>query len=254
MVPTANGIYYFASKSNGNGKSAVVLLHGAGGNHLHWPYNLRRLADYKIYAPDLPGHGKSAGLGMQSVEKYADAIAEWLAALEIKKAIIAGHSMGGAIAQTMAINYPKLVKGLILVATGARLSVNEDLLHKLSTPASAPAALELILKWSWMPGTDEKLLKKVQEQMLEVRSSVIYGDYLACNNFDLTGKLGKIKAPTLVIAGEQDKMTPLDLLLQLENGIKHAQLAIVPEAGHMVMLEKPEQVAREVESFLAKIK
>ncbi len=230
-----------------------MLLHGAGGNHLHWPHNLRRLADYKIYAPDLPGHGKSAGLGMQSVEKYADAIVEWITSLEIKKVVIAGHSMGGAIAQTIAVKFPKLVKGLILVATGAKLGVNQDLLHKLSTPASAPAALELILKWSWMPGTDEKLLKKVKEQMLEIRSSVVYGDYLACKNFDLTGSLGKIKAPTLLIAGELDKMTPLDLMHQLESGIKHARLVIVQEAGHMVMLEKPEKVAQEVESFLLKI-
>ena len=252
-MPTTGGIYYFASKSNGNGKTAVVLLHGAGGNHLHWPHNLRRLADYKVYAPDLPGHGKSSGLGMQSVEKYAEAIAAWMTTIGINKAVIAGHSMGGAIAQMMAIQTPKRVKGLILVATGAKLSVNQDLLHKLSTPASAPAALELILRWSWMPGTDEKLLQKVKEQMLEVRSSVIYGDYLACNNFDLTGSLEKIKAPTLLIAGEQDKMTPLDLMQQLENGIKHAQLAVVPEAGHMVMLERPELVAKETESFLEKV-
>ncbi len=105
----------------GKNKSAVVLLHGAGGTHLHWPYNLRRLNNYKIYAPDLPGHGKSAGLGMQSVGKYADAVAEWITSVGIKKAVIAGHSMGGAIAQTLAIEYPKLVSGLILVATGAKL-------------------------------------------------------------------------------------------------------------------------------------
>ena len=249
-MPTADGIYYFASKSNGNGKTAIVLLHGAGGNHLHWPYNLRRLADYKVYAPDLPGHGKSSGLGMQSIQKYAEAIAGWMEAIGIKKAVIGGHSMGGAIAQTIALEYPKVVKGLILVATGAKLSVNQDLLYKLSTPTSTPAAIENIIKWSWMPGTDVKLLERVHEQMLEVRSSVIYGDYLACNNFDLTDSLKKIKAPTLLIAGEQDKMTPLDLQQQLESGIKHAKLAVIPEAGHMVMLEKPDEVAKEAASFL----
>jgi pimeloyl-ACP methyl ester carboxylesterase len=252
-MPTADGIYYFASKSNGNGKIPIVLLHGAGGNHLHWPHNLRRLADHKVFAPDLPGHGKSSGIGMQSIQKYAEAIANWMEAIEIKKAVIGGHSMGGAIAQTLALEYPKLVSGLILVATGAKLSVNQDLLHKLSTPASTPAAIDFIIKWSWMPGTDKKLLEKVQEQMLEVRSSVVYGDYLACNNFDLTDSLNKIKAPTLLIAGEQDKMTPLDLQQQLENGIKQAELTVIPEAGHMVMLEKPDLVAKEARSFLAKL-
>ena len=104
-----------------------------------------------------------------------------------------------------------------------------------------------------MPGTEQKLLNQVRDQLLSTRSAVIYGDYLACNNFDLTGSLKKIKAPTLVIAGENDKMTPLDLNRQLENGIRQANMAVVPEAGHMVMLEQPEMVAREAQSFLARV-
>jgi pimeloyl-ACP methyl ester carboxylesterase len=252
-MPTAGDVYYYASKSNGKTQKSVVLLHGAGGTHLHWPYNLRRLNNHKVYAPDLPGHGKSGGLGMQSVRKYADAVAEWMKAVGIRKAIIGGHSMGGAIAQTLAVEYPKLVSGLILVATGAVLSVNQDLLHKLSTPTSTPAALELILKWSWAPGTDGKLLEKVREQMLDIRSAVVYGDYLACNNFNLAASLKKIKVPALLVAGEQDKMTPLNLLQQLESGIKNAQLVVVPDAGHMVMLEKSDQVAKETLSFLAEL-
>ena len=89
--------------------------------------------------------------------------------------------------------------------------------------------------------------------MLSTRSAVIYGDYLACNNFDLTGKLKKIRVPTLVIAGENDKMTPLDLNRQLETGIRKAHMAVVPRAGHMVMLEQPETVAQETLSFLSQV-
>ncbi|MBN2045422.1 MAG: alpha/beta hydrolase [Anaerolineales bacterium] len=251
-MPTVGGLYYYASK-NGNGQPVLVLLHGAGGNHLHWPYNLRRLNNYKVYAPDLPGHGKSRGLGEQSVQKYAAAVAEWMQAVGIKKAVIGGHSMGGAIAQTIALEYPNLVSGLILVATAAKLSVSQDILFKLSTPNSTPSAIELILKWSWMPGTDAKLLEKVHDQMMGIRSAVIYGDYLACSNFDLTGRVNKIKVPTLVIAGERDEMIPLDILWQLESGIKSARIAVIPNAGHMVMLEQPDQVAREAQSFLADI-
>lgn len=252
-MPTAGEVYYFTSKDNGKNQPAIVLIHGAGGNHLHWPYNLRRLNNHKVYAPDLPGHGKSGGLGMQSVSSYARAIAEWMKALGLKKAIIAGHSMGGAIAQTLAVDYPKMVRALVLVATGAKLAVNQQLLYKLSTPNSTPSAIDDILKWSWMPDTNEKLLEKIRSQMLATRSAVIYGDYLACNNFDLTGNLRKIKVPTLVIAGENDKMTPVDLNRQLETGIRKAYMAVVPQAGHMVMLEQPETVAQETLSFLSKV-
>ncbi len=252
-MPTEGDVYYFASKQNGVKQPAVVLIHGAGGNHLHWPHNLRRLSNYQVYAPDLPGHGKSGGLGEQSVLNYARAVVAWMEAMGIKKAVIAGHSMGGAIAQTLAVEFPKMVKGLILVATGARLAVNQDLLAKLSTPGGTPAAINQIVKWSWMKGTDTKFLDKLRNQLGEVRSAVLYGDYLACSKFDMTDRLKKIKAPTLVIAGDNDKMTPLDLNRQLESGIRQAQLAVIPEAGHMVMLEQPEKVAREALAFLQEI-
>lgn len=252
-MPTEGDVYYFASKQVGGKQPAVVLIHGAGGNHLHWPHNLRRLSNHQVYAPDLPGHGKSGGLGEQSVLNYARAVAAWMDAVGIRKAVIAGHSMGGAIAQTLAVEFPKLVNGLILVATGAKLAVNQDLLFKLSTPGGTPAAIDLIVKWSWMKETDKKFLEKLSQQLREVRSAVLYGDYLACSKFDLTDRLKKIKAPTLVIAGENDKMTPLDLNRQLESGIRNAQMAVIPEAGHMVMLEQPDRVARVVENFLKEL-
>lgn len=248
-MPTAGEIYYFSSK-NGDKRPALILIHGAGGMHLHWPYNLRRLNDFQVFAPDLPGHGKSEGLGKQSVERYADDLAIWMEHIGIQKAVIAGHSMGGAIAQTMATRYAEKVSALILIATGARLAVNPSLLEKLSIPSSTPSAIDLILKWSWSPGTKSKLIERAREQMLGMRSAVIYGDYLACSKFDLTGKLGKISVPTQVIVGDSDKMTPLDLNKQLTSGIKNSQLTVIPNGGHMVMLEKPDAVADAAFNFL----
>ena len=73
-MPTAGDIYYFASKQGAATKPAVVLIHGAGGDHLHWPHNIRRLGEYRVFAPDLPGHGKSRGIGAQSIREYAKTI------------------------------------------------------------------------------------------------------------------------------------------------------------------------------------
>ena len=148
-MPFAGGLYYFTSQQNGDkGSPAVVLIHGAGGTHLHWPYNLRRLNNHRVFAPDLPGHGKSAGLGKQSVEKYAETIADWMNAIGLDQALMVGHSMGGAIAQTLAVRYPEMVTGLVLIGTGARLEVNQELLYKFSTPSSTPAAIDLVVKLS----------------------------------------------------------------------------------------------------------
>ncbi len=251
-MPTAGEIYYFASK-NGDNRPALILIHGAGGMHLHWPYTLRRLSDYKVFAPDLPGHGKSNGLGRQSVEKYAEVLAAWMEQVGIEQAVIAGHSMGGAIAQTMATEYADKVRALILISTGSKLSVNPDLIEKLSIPSSTPAAIDLILKWSWSPDTNGKLVEKAREQMLSMRSAVIYGDYLACSKFDLSGKLGKIRVPTQVIVGDRDKMTPVALNRQLDSNLKNSQLTVIPDCGHMVMLEKPNAVAGAAYQFLTSI-
>lgn len=248
-MPTAGEIYYFASK-NGDDRPALILIHGAGGMHLHWPYTLRRLTDYKVFAPDLPGHGKSDGLGRQSIEKYAESLAVWMEQVGIEKAVLAGHSMGGAIAQTMATKYADKVRALILISTGAKLAVNPYLLEVLSTPSTTPAAIDMILKWSWSPETSGKVIEKVREQMLNTRSAVLYGDFLACSKFDLTGNLCEIKVPTLVIAGDNDKMTPIDVNRQLESSIKNAQMQVIPNSGHMVMLEKPEAVGDAAFNFL----
>ncbi len=249
-MPLSGDLYYFASRQNGDDRPVIILIHGAGGTHMHWPYNLRRINQHRVLAPDLPGHGKSAGLGKQSICKYAESIIAWMDSIGVKKALFGGHSMGGAIAQTIALHYPEKVQGLILVATGPKLTVNQELLVLLSTPSTTSAAIDKVIKWSWPPDTDQKLLEKVREQMMATRSAVIYGDYLACNNFDLSGRLHQIKVPTLVIVGDQDKMTPLYLNEQLKDEIKKAEMAVIPNGGHMVMLEQPKAVAGKVFEFV----
>lgn len=249
-MPIAGKIYYFASRQGSNNGSAVILIHGAGGTHLHWPYNLRRLNGHRVLAPDLPGHGKSNGIGEQDIDKYAHGLVSWMQEVGVKKAAVIGHSMGGAIAQSIAINYPQLVERLVLISTGAVLPVNQDLLEKVSSPTTAPAALDLITKWSYSPQASPKLLKKAREQMGEIRPSVIYGDFLACNQFDSTKELSNIGAPTLILCGEEDKMTPLRFSKQLEASIPNARLTTIPSAGHMVMLEQPEIVSKMVFDFL----
>ena len=146
-MPTAGDLYYFSSNQGAKTKPAVVLIHGAGGDHLHWPHNIRRLKDYRIFAPDLPGHGKSGGIGLQSVNEYAKAVCDWLTEIGVGRAVFVGHSMGGAIAQTIALEYKDSVRGVVLVATGARLPVNESLLTKMANPNSVPGAIDLIVKW-----------------------------------------------------------------------------------------------------------
>ena len=80
-MPIAVGLYYYAYQSQDKDKLPVVFLHGAGGSHLYWPATIRRLKDFRTYAPDLPGHGRSGGRGYQSISTYVHSIRDWMEAI-----------------------------------------------------------------------------------------------------------------------------------------------------------------------------
>lgn len=242
-MPSAAGLYYFAHGVENEHRPPVLLLHGAGGTHLHWPPEIRRLNGQRIFALDLPGHGKSEGVGAQSILDYAQSVAAFIRALKLPPAILVGHSMGGAIAQTLALRFPKRVCGLGLVGTGARLRVSPAILENASTPATFPLAVRTIIDAAFGTQAETHLKELAAERMLETRSSVLYGDFLACDTFDLMEKVRRIKVPTLIICGADDRMTPLRYSQYLTESIEGARLHVVEDTGHMVMLERPQRVA-----------
>jgi pimeloyl-ACP methyl ester carboxylesterase len=254
-MPSAANLYYHAyDQGNGGDRTAVVLIHGAGGTHLHWPSEVRRLQGYRIFAPDLPGHGKSEGRGEQSIGAYAQAILNWLDMLQIHKAICVGHSMGGAIALTLGLEHPDRIAALGLISTGARLPVSPKLLESTSQATTFYTALDLIRQRAYGPNTPEHLVELATRQMAIIRPSVLHGDFLACNSYDLSDRLGEIRQPSLVVCGGQDRMTPLRMSQVLANCLPSASLQTIPEAGHMIIIERPQQIASILGNFLVGLK
>ncbi|GAB4493414.1 MAG: alpha/beta hydrolase [Anaerolineales bacterium] len=249
-MPIVHDFYYFSHNEQDFSRPAVVLLHGAGGSHLYWPPEIRRLPGQRILAPDLPGHGKSDGIGRQSIAEYAQDVLDFLDALKIRKAVFVGHSMGGAIALALAIHHPSRTLGLGLVATAPRLRVSPLLMENCASPATFPLAVEAVVKWSFSPKADARLREMAQQRMAESRSSVFHGDFLACEAFDESGALGRIKVPTLILCGTEDKMTPLHFSEQMQRRIKNSLLHKIDGAGHMLMLEEAAQTASLLQVFL----
>jgi pimeloyl-ACP methyl ester carboxylesterase len=242
---------YYAEAQSPNARLAMVLVHGAGGNHLIWPASLRRMDGVTVYALDLPGHGKSGGQGRTSIADYVAVLLGFMEALSIRRAVIAGHSMGGAIAQQLALSYPMRVQGLILVATGARLRVFPAILDGILTHTDA--TLDLVSRYAWGPNASEQMIQLGRAQMAEIGPHITANDYAACNAFDVMDRVGQITAPTLAIGGTADQMTPPKYLAFLAEKIPGARLAMIEGAGHMVMLEQPDVVAQHVGQFLAAI-
>jgi pimeloyl-ACP methyl ester carboxylesterase len=252
-MPYMNDLYYQSYQSADPDRKPLALIHGAGGNHLSWPSQLRRLSGYRVYSPDLPGHGKSKRHGLQTIQSYGKVTAAWLQGLDLPQVFLAGHSMGGAIVLWMALNHPELVRALILISTGARLPVNLSLIEEMATQVGFPTAVDKITSWSFSSRIEPALVENVKKEMLKTRPSVLAGDFRACDSFDLSERLGEIEVPTLVLVGDEDRMTPERFAEGLAEGIPGAELEVIPGAGHMLPLEQPEETAKRVRGFLARV-
>jgi pimeloyl-ACP methyl ester carboxylesterase len=254
-MPNAADIYYHLHLGGSQGLAPpVVLIHGAGGTHLYWPSEVRRLPGYLVYAPDLPGHGKSGGRGMQSITTYTQALVNWLDAVDLHSAVLIGHSMGSAIALSLALNHPGRVLGLGLVGAGARLRVAPELLEQASNQTTFLNAVNTLISRSFSVHAPTRLTELAGRRMAETRSSVLYGDFLACDEFDVRERLGELRQPTLIVCGAEDQMTPVRHAQFLANGIPQAALKLIPNAGHMVMLEQPQAVATAIGEFVGAIR
>ncbi len=252
-MPIINDTYYFAHQKEGTQLLPVVFIHGAGGSHLHWPAQIRRLRNYRVYALDLPAHGKSSGRGLKTIASYARFINNWMDAIALEKAVFVGHSMGGAIALTLSLDLPERVLGLGLIGTGARLKVAPKIIELASNEKSFPAAVEIITMWAFAPQADARLVELASQRMLEIPPAVLHSDFVACNGFDEISSLPQINQPTLILCGQEDRLTPLRYSQYLADHIPMAELKTFPNAGHMVMLEKPLAVASTLNDFLAAI-
>jgi len=160
--------------------------------------------------------------------------------------------MGGAIAIEIALSEPKLLAGVVLVGSGARLRVAPMIMAEIRR--DYVHAAELITEWAYSPKTDARIRRVSIQELLDVPAEVTYGDFEACDDFDRMNEVGQITLPTLIVCGEDDRLTPAKYSQYLKDKIRNARLVIISGAGHSVMLEKPNELNAALQSFLADLK
>lgn len=235
-------------REHGQGRPAVLLVHGAGGSSLHFAELLRLVGGHgrRVLALDLPGHGSSPPLRRPPapadlLEVYRDVVAEAAESLGLGRFVLAGHSMGGAVAQHFALAYPDRLEALVLVATGARLKVAPSLLDTIRHRFDEYS--ELMASLGCSPVTPVQQANRWAALALQAPQQVVLADFLACASFDLRERIAEIRSSTWILSASDDLLTPPKLQQQLADLIPRARLAPVARAGHFVAFERPEAVA-----------
>ncbi len=250
---TLAGLHFIAGRWPFDPQLPLLLfIHGAGGSRLLWLSQVRSLGDIaNTAAIDLPGHGRSPGPGRNRIGDYAELVRTFVEAAGLPRSLICGLSMGGAISQQVLLDGVSGLAGGILISTGARLRVLPAIFNTIER--DYPAYLEMLGQLLAAPGVDPGMLQAVLREAAACGPVVTKGDFSACDRFDLTERLPEIVHPVLVIAAEQDMLTPPKYGRLLSERIPAAKLALVPGSGHIVPVEQPELVNGLIREFILAI-
>jgi pimeloyl-ACP methyl ester carboxylesterase len=237
----------------------VVFIHGGECDHSVWTLPARYLAHhgFGILAVDLPGHGRSDGPPLFSIEGMSDWIVALLDAVGVTKAALVGHSMGSLIALDTAGRRAERITKIALLGTSFPMRVSNDLLT--AAREDEPRAQRMINLWShsayahypnhpgpgaWIPGANLRLMQRQ-------KPGVLFADFNACNAY-ATGKerAAATTCPALLILGKRDVMTPARGGRELAKSFKNASVVELDGAGHNLMSERPDEVLDNLRAFL----
>ncbi|MGM4896430.1 alpha/beta fold hydrolase [Tardiphaga sp. 839_C3_N1_4] len=229
----------------------VVMIHGAGFDHSTWALHTRWFAHhgFAVLAPDLPGHGRSKGEALTTIAHLADWTAALIDASGAKTARLIGHSMGSLIALETAARHPGKITRLDLMGTAGTMTVGPDLLK--DAEANQHSAIDMVSIWGlgfraelggslapglWMHSGAQRVLEAT-------KPGVLFADLNACNTYQnaLTAA-AQLDIPVTLILGERDMMTPAKAGKTLAAALKNARTVILPGTGHMMMVERPDDV------------
>ena len=249
QVDGENIYIYTGSRDFVPEQPSILFVHGGGLDHTVWVLQSRYFAHhgFNALAVDLPGHGRSTGSCPESVEGYADWAVKVLDALDIDEAAVTGHSMGSLVALETAARHPDRVSCLGLIGTATPMPVVDVLLD--AAKANDHSAFDMVNIWGhtigqigghrapgmWMMGGAVRLLERSPP-------GVLHNDLKSCDDYEL-GESGKqVRCPTSLILGELDMMSPPKRAQTLADDLAERRIVMVPECGHMLMAERPDEV------------
>ncbi len=256
-----NDIVHRCVDEGARGKAAILFANSLGSDLRIWDEVAKRLAGrFRVVRYDLRGHGLTeAAKPPYSASDLARDVVTLLDELKIEQAVICGVSVGGVIAQALALGHPKRVRGLVLCDTGARIGSAESWQQRIDmVKASGIASLEKITMERWFStGFRDRRPADVRGYANMLRQTTVEGYVGTCaalRDADFRGMNAKIKCRTLVLSGAIDIATPPELGRELAGLIRGAQFSLIQNAAHLPCIEQPEAVTERILEFFREVK
>jgi pimeloyl-ACP methyl ester carboxylesterase len=224
-----------------------LFIHGAGGSHRTWRRQHELSKEFRLILLDLPGHGESGGEGEATITGYAAYVADYIASNRLRNVVLCGHSMGGAIALHLALNEPKLLNGLVLVGTGARLRVLPAIFALIREDFSL--AVQGMAGFLFYQSAPPALVEEERELLSHNSPELLLKDFTACDSFDIMERVDEIRLPSLVVCGKDDRLTGSTYSELLHQKISGSRFVLFEQCGHMPMLEQSEAFNEILSSF-----
>jgi len=227
-------------------KPVLVFLHGWRSDGSVWFSIIKSFNNYPILVLNLPGFGGTDPPKKDwDLSDYAQFVNQVLVKLDIRKAILVGHSFGGAVAAKLTAIIPDKVPGLVLVdASGIRAKTLRVKLYKTAAKLVSP-----VFRLPAFASIRNNIYKSLgfEDYIATPYLTVSYRKIIA---EDLRPTLAKINCPVLLMWGNKDKDTPITHAYIMKNTLKKAVVQVIPGAGHFVFLDKPEEFNRTLNNFL----
>ena len=255
---TVNGAA-FNYEEQGTGP-AIVLLHGFPLDNRVWESQRRALSDrWRVITPDLRGFGGSRSEHAFTMESLADDVHALLVELQALPCVLGGLSMGGYVALAYAKKYPTDLLGLMLIDTRAEGDTPEgrqarEKMIQLARDSGSRAVADQMMPKMLATGASSDVTQNLRQIMEACPSTTIQHALAAMRDrSDQIANLASIALPTLIIVGDQDAITPPAMAQAMHRGIPRSTLAVMPGAGHMAVMEKPDAVNDELRRFLSSL-
>jgi len=230
----------------------LVLVHGWTADRHRWDHQIAHFSPKRrVIRLDLRGHGESTGAGVRAVDDLARDVLALLDHLDVDRCVLVGHSMGGMIAQTVALARPQLVERLVLVGSISRMTYSRGrgLVMAASTLVPFRLFVAANIQRAFAPGHPREEIRRYIKASAATPKEVVMTDYGAMRAFDVLDRVGEIKAPTLIVHGYHDIQLPVKQMLRMAKAYPNAVVRVI-DAGHELPLVKPAELTEALERFL----